>query len=92
MILQTLATITSIGLAGLSAPQSEPETQMAQAAPFVTTQGVVAPRASADYMTTPQGCSYRRTQAPGYPARWILIVNPQRLGLPKRPRGCKGMY
>lgn len=65
------------------------ETVLAQAQPLVLIQGAVPP--SGDYMTTPQGCTYRRTQAPGYPPRWILVLNPYHLGLPASPRGCKGM-
>lgn len=62
---------------------------LAQAQPMVSTQGTVAPQG--DYMTTAEGCTYRRTQAPGYPARWILVLNPHHLGLKNSPRRCKGM-
>lgn len=62
---------------------------LAQAQPMISTQGTVAPQG--DYMTTPEGCTYRRTKAPGYPERWILVLNPHHLGLPNSPRGCKGM-
>ena len=92
MILQTIATVTTLGLSTLGAPQDMSGVTLAQAQPFVGSQGYVAPSAGArDYMTTPEGCTYRRTQAPGYPERWILVVNPQGLGLPKPPRGCRGM-
>lgn len=89
MILTTAAA-AAISFASLVTPDKAPsDYQLAQVMPFVSTQGVVAPRGQ--YMTTANGCSYQRTQAPGYPPRWILIVNPARLGLPAAPRGCRGM-
>lgn len=36
--------------------------------------------------TTANGCTYTRAQAPGYPATWHLIINPEMVGLPT-PRG-----
>ena len=63
---------------------------LAQAAPFLSSQGVVSPRGG-DYKVMPNGCTYVRTQAPGYPERWILVVNPHQIGLPKPPKGCRGM-
>jgi len=36
--------------------------------------------------TSPEGCTYTRAQAPGYPPSWHIVLNPQRLGLP-RPAG-----
>ncbi|KMK67486.1 hypothetical protein [Puniceibacterium sp. IMCC21224] len=39
---------------------------------------------------TSDNCSYRKTQAPGHPPMWILIVNPHHLGLPNAHRGCRG--
>ena len=92
MSLTALITAASLGLvSGPAEDPSDAKAQMlAQAQPTISTQGsTMAPRG--DYMTTPQGCTYRRTQAPGYPERWILIVNPQQLGLPTRGKGCKGM-
>ncbi|MBY6115767.1 hypothetical protein KUW09_18320 [Mameliella alba] len=62
---------------------------LAQANPFVTTQGIAAPQG--DYMTTPEGCTYRRTQAPGQPVRWIIVVNPHHVGKTLSPRNCKAM-
>lgn len=91
MILETAVTIAGLSLASLATPEQAPEEiKLAQAQPFVMTQGAaVAP--VGQYMTTAKGCTYMRTQAPGYPPRWILVVNPQRLGMPKPPRGCRGM-
>ncbi len=92
----SLATFAALAVFGLSSPTNP--TQSAQAmplvaqtmTPFVSTQGTVT-RRSDKYMTTPQGCSYRLTKAPGYPERWILIVNPQRLGLPAPKGRCRAM-
>lgn len=65
------------------------ELMLTQAQPYISTQGIVAPQS--DYRTLSNGCTYRRTQAPGYPPRWILVVNPSRLGI-AAPRGrCSGM-
>lgn len=81
----------ALGLAGLTASEAEtPKTTLfAQAVPFVGSQGMVAPQG--DYMTTAEGCTYRRTQAPGYPPRWILVLNPKHIGRPNSPRRCRGM-
>ncbi|MEN9062756.1 MULTISPECIES: hypothetical protein [Ponticoccus] len=91
MSLTTLVAAASLGLVSLTATEAEtPKTLIfAQAAPFIGTQGYIAPQG--DYMTTAQGCTYRRTQAPGYPPRWILVLNPKHIGLPNSPRSCKGM-
>lgn len=44
-----------------------------------------------DYKVMSNGCTYRKTQAPGYEPRWILIVNPQALGQQLPTGKCKGM-
>ncbi|KUF11666.1 hypothetical protein [Pseudoponticoccus marisrubri] len=76
---------------GLGLPASAPsDLILAQAQPYVATQGYVSPQ-SANYMTTADGCTYRRTQAPGYPPRWILVQNPHHLGIPPSRGHCKGM-
>lgn len=85
-------TASALGLVSLTA-QDAPAPKallMAQAAPYVTSQGgMAAPQST--YMTTPEGCTYRKTKAPGYPARWILVVNPARIGMPTPARKCRGM-
>jgi hypothetical protein len=43
------------------------------------------------FRVTKDGCTYRKTQAPGYPPRWILIVNPQQMGIPASKVSCPGM-
>ena len=43
------------------------------------------------WITTPNGCSYSRTQAPGYPVQWILILNPHHIGQPDAHMGCAPM-
>lgn len=90
-------TTLSLGLVSLSGTEATTPKGLvlAQAGPhaadpYVATQGYVAPQGG-DYMTTPQGCTYRRTQAPGYPPRWILVINPYHVGNGKSSRGCKGM-
>lgn len=40
------------------------------------------------WMTTANGCSYSRTQAPGYPPMWVLILNPHHIGQPNAHAGC----
>lgn len=93
MSMSTLAGLATIGLASLTTSDADlpkDHVLMAQAQPYVSTQGYVAVP-SGDYMTTAQGCTYRRTKAPGYPERWILVLNPHHIGKPNSPRGCKGM-
>jgi hypothetical protein len=91
MAFQTLFTLAALGLAGTPAPHEATGPAFVQAQPSFGAQGMASSPVAGDYRTTPEGCTYRRTQAPGYPERWILIVNPQQLGLPKPPRGCPGM-
>ncbi|WP_425102072.1 hypothetical protein [Tropicibacter sp. S64] len=91
MSFTALAAAATLGLVSLPASdlRMPKELMLAQAAPYISTQGVVVPQG--DYRTLSNGCTYRRTQAPGYPPRWILIINPTRIGLPA-PRGrCSGM-
>ncbi len=90
MALTTFATLAALGIGTLTNPQTDPGLSLAQAQPFIGSQGIRAPQ-SGSYMTTPDGCTYRRTQAPGYPPRWILVLNPHHLGKPDSPRRCKGM-
>ena len=40
------------------------------------------------WITTPQACSYCRTQAPGYPVQWVLIMNPHHIGQPNAHARC----
>ncbi len=81
----------TLGLASLTASEAETPKQMilAQAQPYLA-QSYVAPQGG-DYMTTPEGCTYRRTQAPGYPPRWILVLNPHHVGKGVARGKCSGM-
>lgn len=79
-------------LASLTVTEAETPQQLylAQAQPYVATQGaVMGPQG--DYMTTADGCTYRRTQAPGHPVRWIIVLNPHHIGKASSPGKCKGM-
>ena len=91
IIALAVSAVLSAGPAPALAPAvtMDPSVILAQAQPFVGSQGVSAPRGN--YMTTPEGCTYRRTQAPGHPPQWIIVLNPHHLGLPASPRTCKGM-
>ena len=40
------------------------------------------------WIVTSDGCSYSRTQAPGYPAQWYLIQNPHHIGQPNAHPRC----
>lgn len=42
------------------------------------------------YFTTPDDCTYAKTQAPGYAPMWILILNPYHVGRPNAHRNCPG--
>ena len=78
-----LAVATGL-MAGAALAQSRaPDT----ATPMLSTQGGV----SSDYMTTTDGCTYRRAQAPGYAPTWILVLNPHHIDRPNSPRHCPGM-
>lgn len=41
------------------------------------------------WMTTADGCTYSRAQAPGYAPTWHLVINPHHVGQPNAHRGCK---
>lgn len=43
------------------------------------------------WYTTPDGCSYSRAQAPGYPPSWHLIINPHHIGQPNAKASCPAM-
>lgn len=89
MALMTLA--AAIGLVTLNTSDADTPKSLflAQAQPFVSSQGIATPQG--DYMTTPEGCTYRRTQAPGQPVRWIIVLNPHHIGKSVSPGRCKGM-
>lgn len=62
-----------------------------QADAFVTKRA--APAAPSDsyqgqWYTTPDGCSYSRTKAPGYATMWVLILNPHHIGQPPAGDHC----
>lgn len=92
MAIMTTATAAMLGLASLITTEAETPKGMvlAQAQPYLSSQGYVAPTGQ-NYMTTANGCTYRRTQAPGYPARWILVVNPHHIGKANASTRCRGM-
>ncbi|WP_050929617.1 hypothetical protein [Aestuariivita boseongensis] len=43
------------------------------------------------WYTAPNGCSYSRAQAPGYPPTWHLILNPHHIGGKPAHAGCAAM-
>ena len=43
------------------------------------------------WYTAPNGCSYSRAQAPGYPPSWHLIRNPHHIGKPSAKTSCPVM-
>jgi hypothetical protein len=80
----TLSALTS---AGADAPSGA---ILAQAMPTVPAQAT-SMTPNGNYMTLANGCTYRRTQAPGHPPRWILVLNPHHLGLAVSRARCSGM-
>lgn len=43
------------------------------------------------WYTAPNGCSYSRAQAPGYPPSWHLILNPHHIGKASAKTRCPVM-
>ena len=43
------------------------------------------------WYTAPDGCTYSRAQAPGYPPSWHLILNPHHIGQKPAHAGCAAM-
>ncbi|QFT46785.1 hypothetical protein FIU97_09390 [Roseivivax sp. THAF40] len=69
-----------------------------QSTVIISTQGDAQGRAgsppagySGQWFTTPDGCSYSRTQAPGYPVQWMLVLNPRHIGQANAHSRCKIM-
>ncbi|UMA66249.1 hypothetical protein LVO79_07350 [Roseivivax marinus] len=81
--------LCAIAVGALAQPVIAPATQ--PAAPR-TDPHVSPPQSySGQWFTTPDRCTYSRTQAPGYRVRWILVLNPHHVGTPPAHRGCPGM-
>lgn len=75
--------------AALDAPQSAPKVSERIFEPGVLISQARSPQnfGSGVYIS-PNGCAYRRTQAPGSPPLYILIQNPHHLGLPNNTGTC----
>lgn len=43
---------------------------------------------NASHWTSPDGCTYSRTQAPGYAPVLYLVQNPHHVGMPNAHRDC----
>jgi hypothetical protein len=82
-IRKTSLAIATIALTGLAAmPAQAYGNKRAPSAPQQMYQ------TGGQWMTTPDGCSYSRTQAPGYPPMWVLILNPHHIGQPNAHARC----
>ena len=90
LISTAAAAVISVAAFTGSSADTPKDLVLAQARSYPSTQGQVQ-AAGGNYMTTPEGCTYRRTQAPGYPARWILVVNPHHVGAAPATTKCPGM-
>ncbi|MCT4609078.1 MAG: hypothetical protein N4A70_07700 [Pelagimonas sp.] len=92
MSIKIIALTTMLGTASLSSTEATtPKGDLlAQAHPWMSTQQQVQGGQNG-IRVTKDGCTYRKTQAPGYPPRWILIVNPQQMGIPASKVSCPGM-
>ena len=75
-------TATCPAAAALAVASTASLTQ-AQTRPAATYQG--------QWFTTADGCSYTRTQAPGYAVSWILIQNPHHINKPDVADHCANM-
>ena len=85
----TAAAALAVLLPTAPAEQTSQGALLAQASPFQSAQSR-AVQPGGGYMTTADGCTYRRTQAPGYAPRWILVRNPHHLGVQRTRGKCKG--
>ncbi|MDJ0823449.1 MAG: hypothetical protein QNJ09_16770 [Paracoccaceae bacterium] len=84
MALSTLVTLAAIGLSQVVSATPDHGDALAQARPQVGAQG-------GETMTTPQGCTYRRTKVPGLPERWILVLDAAHQGQTNALTRCPGM-
>ncbi|SPF81850.1 hypothetical protein [Pseudoprimorskyibacter insulae] len=89
-LLSTIALVSAASAASAAVPGRGP----GQVWPIKDTGAMhlaqAAPALGAEFYTTPDNCTYRRTQAPGYPPMWIIIRNPHHIGRPDAPRHCPG--
>lgn len=79
------AMIIALGLAtaGLSSTAAIAQGKGSKLRPPATFTG--------QWYTAPNGCSYSRAQAPGYPPSWHLIRNPHHIGKPSAKTSCPVM-
>ncbi len=64
-----------------------PETQQKTVKRFLP-QESVSRSSNATHWTSPDGCTYSRTQASGNAAVWYLVQNPHHVSMPNAHRGC----
>ncbi|MCO4827878.1 hypothetical protein [Lentibacter algarum] len=61
---------------------------VASTAPVAEAQMRPAVGYQSQWYTTPDGCSYSRTHAPGYGVSWVLIQNPHHINKPNVGNHC----
>lgn len=90
VIISTSVTLASVPSAQVA--RSAPLLETTQHQPWLEAASRQAPPSGygGQYFTTQDNCTYSRTQAPGYPVMWILVLNPYTLGKPQAHRGCPG--
>ncbi len=90
LILATLA--AALPFAAMAQQQPVQSTVIISTQGAGGTGGAMPPAGyTGQWFTTPDGCSYSRTQAPGYPVQWMLVVNPKHIGQPNAHSRCKVM-
>ena len=91
MGLSTVVTLAALGLSSITSDMADQGYLSGQAHSVVVPRVGAATTPGTDYLTTPQGCTYRRTRTPGYPDRWVLVFTPQLIGRPSALQSCPGM-
>ena len=88
--MKTVALLVALAMALPAAVQAQQ-----QRSPVVSSQGqmgdVPPPGFRGQWFTTSDGCTYSRTQAPGYPVQWMIVLNPRHIGQPDAHSRCKTM-
>ncbi len=82
LVLTMAAGVANAGLFG-EGPATKPAVKHTRAMDY----SAPAPTFGGQHFTNGYGCTYSRTQAPGYPVVWILQVNSRQNGCPNEVPG-----
>lgn len=86
MLERTIAAM-ALATAGVGMPATA-DAGSAAASSMAKSPSTVENSPFGQWHTTQDNCTYSRTQAPGHPPQWYLVLNPHHLGKPDAHAGC----